>query len=508
MRFLHTIERWFKELFQNISLKKKLNLFSVAVLVPMAALMVFLIVNMNRYGAEYNRIVLNITTANEYSLQFKEDIDDTMYGLVIGSLDLSKIDEYKADSGSENITNPYTLIDQTEKVFSGLYGITTSDSNHTRIDYILKDLSSLRKRINEINDSVQGPSQQGKYEENMLKLERNIYILTEIIQDEIQEYVYYEASSLDAVRENISRELANAITIALVLFSGILITTVFLTRKIANSISYPLQELCKTTRLVGEGDFTMRARGSHGDEVSTLADSFNNMIKRIGNLVDDVKKEQLNLRVTELKLLQAQINPHFLYNTLDTIVWLAESGEKEKVTEMVTALSNFFRATLSKGQDFITIKEEESHVESYLQIQRLRYQDILEYEINIPAELYPYKIIKLTLQPIVENALYHGIKNKRGMGKITVSGQLVNGIIFLSVHDNGLGMKPDRLKAVRSLIDQDGGASVDPENGSGFGLANVNARIRLNYGPEYGLRIESTYGKETTVIAVIPAIIK
>lgn len=153
-----------------------------------------------------------------------------------------------------------------------------------------------------------------------------------------------------------------------------------------------------------------------------LNQGFNQMVERIGNLVEDIRVEQLNLRATELKLLQAQINPHFLYNTLDTIIWLAEAGQKEQVVMMVSTLSDFFRTTLSKGRDYITVKEEATHIRSYLTIQQFRYRDILESRDGIPEELEEIQILKLTLQPLVENALYHGIKNKRGLGHILVSG--------------------------------------------------------------------------------------
>ncbi len=133
--------------------------------------------------------------------------------------------------------------------------------------------------------------------------------------------------------------------------------------------------------------------------------------------MEDIRVEELNLRAAELRV-QEQINPHFLYNTLDNIIWLAESKDTEQVVRMVSSLSSFFRTTLSKGREFITVKEEEQHIRSYLEIQQFRYRDILEYEIAIPEELYEYEIIKLTLQPLVENALYHGIKNKRGGGHI------------------------------------------------------------------------------------------
>lgn len=170
---------------------------------------------------------------------------------------------------------------------------------------------------------------------------------------------------------------------------------------------------------------------------------------------------------------------------------------------MVTTLSDFFRTTLSKGRDYISIQEEETHIRSYLQIQQFRYRDILKYDIQIPKELYQYSILKLTLQPLVENALYHGIKNKRGLGHIRITGRKEEGRIVFCVHDNGIGMKPERLEHVKKLIC---GGQEDTENPSGFGLFNVNQRLQLNYGPAYGIEIESTYQEGTIVTVTIPSV--
>ena len=170
---------------------------------------------------------------------------------------------------------------------------------------------------------------------------------------------------------------------------------------------------------------------------------------------------------------------------------------------MVSSLSDFFRTTLSKGRDYITVAEEEAHIRSYLQIQQFRYRDILEYKIQIPETLYGYQILKLTLQPLVENALYHGIKNKRGLGHIVVTGQEEDGKLVFTVRDNGIGMKKDRLCFVRQMIAGEQKAEDSP---SGFGLSNVEQRIRLNHGPGYGLTIDSEYGKGTEVKVVIPAV--
>ena len=168
---------------------------------------------------------------------------------------------------------------------------------------------------------------------------------------------------------------------------------------------------------------------------------------------------------------------------------------------MVTSLSDFFRTTLSKGRDYITLQEEETHIRSYLRIQQFRYRDILDYDIQIPQKLYSCPILKLTLQPLVENALYHGIKNKRGRGHISVTGGEEENRLILCVRDNGIGMTAERLAHVRAMIC---GEQVDASDPSGFGLFNVNQRMQLNYGPSYGLEIDSIYGEGTTVKVVIP----
>ena len=236
------------------------------------------------------------------------------------------------------------------------------------------------------------------------------------------------------------------------------------------------------------------------DEIGKLAVSVNDMSEHLEVLVDHIKEDERKMRHAELRLLQEQINPHFLYNTLDTIVWLIESNDSEKAVNMVISLSDFFRLVLSKGKEFITIKEEEQHIRSYLEIQQVRYHDILDYEINIDPSIYKYQILKLTLQPLVENSLYHGIKYKRAKGIININGCLEGENIVLTVCDTGVGMDDDTLQKLRDEI-----SKPCKETQSGFGLANVNERIRMYFGSEYGMHIESEKNVGTTVRIILPA---
>ena len=236
--------------------------------------------------------------------------------------------------------------------------------------------------------------------------------------------------------------------------------------------------------------------------MATLAESFNSMVKEIETLIDDIHREQENAKDAELRLLQEQINPHFLYNTLDAIIWMTESGENKKAIQIIQELSSFFRISLSKGQSEITIRNEKEHVRSYLEIQHYRYQDILEYEIDFDENILDYHIQKLTLQPIVENALYHGIKNKRGLGKISVTGTMDGEDIIFTVEDNGIGMKPEELDELRDLI----AGKVVKDDQSGFGMANVEKRLEMLYGSGYGMTVESEYNTGTKVTVRVPKV--
>ena len=209
-------------------------------------------------------------------------------------------------------------------------------------------------------------------------------------------------------------------------------------------------------------------------------------------------REQKQKRKSELQALQAQINPHFLYNTLDSIIWMAESGKNEEVVQMTSALAKLLHQSISNEDEIVTVEREIEYTRNYLAIQKLRYRDQLEYIIDIDEEVLHRKIVKLVIQPLVENALYHGIKNKRGKGKITVRGYEKEDHIYLEVADNGIGMDEEELGQLQEKL------KGETPNDRGFGLGNVNERIQLNYGPEYGITFRSCKGEGTTATVCIP----
>ena len=470
-------------------LQNRLYVLSFVCLVPLTILIVYLLIMLGRFSDRYSAITDNITLANTYSINFKEDMDYSMYIIIVN---MERAEEMQGTQ------QPHVMIDKAREDFRTLYQLTDSEYGRSQLCGILKCLNTLEDRVGEIEKDA---LISGTYDENMERLDLNIRVLTELIQERIQEYIYVETTHLKELREGIRLDVSTAIRTCIIIFTVILAGAIMFSRKIMKGITEPIRRLSEATKQAGSGDFAVRAQEDSDDELAVLNTSFNQMVEKIGQLVEDIRVEQMNLRQTELKVLQAQINPHFLYNTLDSIIWLAEAGEKEQVVQMVSSLSDFFRTTLSKGRDYITLQEEEMHIRSYLQIQQFRYRDILKYDIQIPQKLHPCLILKLTLQPLVENALYHGIKNKRGMGHISVTGSEEEDRLIFCVRDNGIGMTTEQLAHVRAMIC---GQQMDASNPSGFGLFNVNQRMQLNYGPLYGLEIDSVYGEGTIVTVVIP----
>ncbi len=337
------------------------------------------------------------------------------------------------------------------------------------------------------------------YDERMLLLERNIRGetgLTKLIETYMHDYVGDEVRELARLQEHLRKQMM-ALTITVVAVAAVLTVTLLLySVRVTKRIVNPISTLSQKAQQFGEGDFDVTPVDTHITELQTLDTTFNEMAHRIDTLMARQMEDQQSLRRAELELLQAQINPHFLYNTLDSIAILADCHREDDVVTMVTSLSTFFRNSLNKGEDIITLEAECMQVKSYLEIQQIRYSDILEYEIHIPEELMDCRMPKLILQPLVENALYHGIKNRRGMGKIIVSAESCGDDLILRVSDNGAGMNEAQVAALRAGLYED--------RHTGLGLVNVHRRIRLHCGADYGLSFESTPGKGSTVSVCLP----
>ena len=429
-----------------------------------------------RYNSRYKNLLYNVTTASEFNQDFKASIDLKMYYYVIDS-------QY-----SEGL--PLDEVRAAQRLAESLLSTTTEKDSRMAISSVLSLCRNLEEKICQLRDTV-------SYDERQSQLENNIYVLTSLIQEYMYNYLYYEAVRLNTLQSQISRRLvADFLLIAAA--AGLLV--LFFTHRavrLGRSITGPIAALCARVEGVNSGGLEEREPIQAEEyEIRTLSEGFEQMVGRLNRQIQETAHNQERLRRTELALIQAQVNPHFLYNTMDTIIWLIEAGKTEEAVEMVSNLSSFFRSSLSQGRDVITLREEEAHVRSYLQIQQARYKDIMRYTVNIVPELSGALIPKLTLQPLVENALYHGIKRKRGKGCIYITGRRMGTDVLLQITDDGAGMPQARLEELNCAIES--GKRV------GFGLVTVHERLRLLFGPPYGLTLSSQESVGTTVTVRVP----
>ena len=290
-----------------------------------------------------------------------------------------------------------------------------------------------------------------------------------------------------------------AITLLIILAISIL-ATILIAKIVSNYITQPIRILEKQMENIHKETFIPQPIGRASQEVKSLSNSFINMSNRMKDLLQKIIEEQELIRKSELDALQAKINPHFLYNTLDSVIWLAEQGDDEGVVTLVTALANLFRISISKGHERITIEEELEHCRNYLVIQQMRYVEKFTFNISIEDDIKNCETIKLITQPIVENSIYHGIKYLMDPGFINIEAKKYGSDkIQIIISDNGAGMSEEVKK---SLLTTDKKQHIT--DGNGIGVYNVNMRLKLAYGEEYGLSIESEIEEGTSVTITIP----
>lgn len=267
---------------------------------------------------------------------------------------------------------------------------------------------------------------------------------------------------------------------------------------LSHRFSQPIKKLQENMKRVERGDFNIRTEVTQENEIGQLGRTFNLMVTQIKELMDQRIKNQEVKRMSELKLLQAQINPHFLYNTLDSIIWMAEGKKHEEVVLMTSALAKLFRASITKNTELVSIRVEIEHITNYLLIQKMRYEENLDYVIDVPDIILSYKTLKILLQPFVENAIYHGIKNMPNSGMVTITAEEKEDNIVFIVADNGIGIPPGKLQKILQSEDN------LPNDRKSIGIANVNERIKLYFGIEYGVSISSSPGEGTIVTITLP----
>ena len=468
---------------QKTTFKQQIYRLLIPFFLILAVMIAFFSLMLLSINSRYEKAMQSAVIAADFNKEFKDTLDLAMYNHVI---------QPRSEKSAEEL--PMEELDKAEAVLYRLENATSLPDNRWRVRSMLYMCQNLRMYMTEIAET-------DSYDLRVELLEKNIRGetgLTTLIEQYMHEFVSDEVQELARLRTQLARQsmilIISSVFLMIILFLIVLLYSMKVTRRITE----PIMSLTQKAGQFGIRDFS-QATPINTDiaELQILDQSFNEMTGHITELMNKQIENERSLHRTELELLQAQINPHFLYNTLDSIVVLAESDREEDVVDMITSLSTFFRNSLSEGEDIHTIRAEFAQAASYLEIQQIRYSDILTYAIDVDDDIRDCLIPKLIIQPLIENALYHGIKNRRGRGLITITGGREGENILLRVRDNGAGMDAERLSQLQNGIYQ--------EKQGSFGLWNVHQRIRLYCGEAYGLSFESAPGEGTTVTVTLPS---
>ena len=428
-----------------------------------------------KQAQSYREIIDNISYANQLNMDVSTKIEPVVWNIVAGK------DNFD-DSGI------MPLVSDIRKRMEDIKNNTYSVENKAVMEISLRALNTLEKYLIKLETQI---DEKQPVEENE-KLLEEIRVCVAGINDLLQEFSSKQVDEVSVLNQTMSQQSNMDFAVNIILMIIVICVGIFAFLYISRSIMNPIEKLLDMSNKIAEGDFSYRAELATSDEFDELAAGMNTMSEKIELLIQNSIEEQKQMQLLEDKVLQAQIKPHFLYNTLDAIIWAAEAGNQADVIKLVSSLSSFFRISLSQGIDFIPIPDEIEHVRSYLVIQQIRYSDVLTYEINVDEGIRYQKILKLLLQPLVENSLYHGIKSTRERGKIIVSVKKEGDRIRFTVADNGKGMTETELEELKHNINFGTGEK-------GYGLFNVNRRLKRYYNLPEGIEIKSEYKKGTEV---------
>ena len=435
-------------------------------------LIVFMLVNlaiMFIFQMRYDNFVHRVESITSLKPIVYENIPDDVWEVIAGRISFS---ECKA----------YAMIDSVNSVLMQ----NPSAKEETALLVVQRAMETMRQYVSRIEAKIASGAKIDESQKLLGDLRDVGSLARDMLEDYVAKVIEHEAES-----NRRAQWVFGLCCMAEVLLWGVLSLGVgVVNKRLSNFIKDQIHQLSDFAGNLAGGDLDARAPALPTKELEPLTESLNVMAERLNDVIAQNKIKQENLKKSEMRMLQAQINPHFLYNTLDAIMWQAEAKNTYEVIHITRALSDFFRISLSSGEEWITVAQEKRHLEGYLSIQKVRYRDILEYSLDIDEDIQDEIVLKLLLQPLVENALYHGIKLKRGGGRIQVTGRREGDELYFCVLDSGVGIPPDRLESIRQALKNDE-IQMESDTGSGFGLKNVDLRIRLYYKKPQGLTIES-----------------
>ena len=474
--------------FTGKSIKSVLRSSYFAVVILLCIPVIYTLLVTVMATSRYDTLITNVSRAAEINEVVRIEISDELWDIVAGNK--------RFEDGRQ-----YEILDRLKNEIQDISASAKPDGGLNYLEIAFRAIRTLESYVDRLGEQL---AQNFPVMENEAVLDE-VRAVAAVVSDVLQEFIVSEISDAARTNEDIKNNMAFLSIILLVIT---LIIVLVITRTlifVSAGIRRPIRAMEVMSSRIASGNFPARSRVPKIRELDNLAKNMNVMAGRLQKLLDENIREQQNLKKAEMKALQAQITPHFLYNTFDSIIWLAESGETEKVITITRAFSEFFRISLNRGKEWIPAAQELDHIRHYLTIQKIRYSDILDYAIEFDEGVRGCMVLKLSLQPLVENAIYHGIKNKRGFGFLRVTARLEDTPsgqrVRFCVEDNGIGFSPEKLADVLDEL----AAEKSAEDLSGvYGLYNVNKRLNLYYGDSVHLEIESEFGKGTRVWFSVP----
>lgn len=435
----------------------------------------------------YQKVVENINAANEISSIVKDEIPVKMRDLAYG----------QTNANSPEAKN---ILINVRRDIKAIEKNTTTRDETSILEVTYRTLDTIQTYLDEMIHNLQ-TEQPVAENENVLA---QIDSVNQLLDDVLQDFVKVEIELASQKNEQIANSVTILLKVQLIIFIVILFFIGWTKYSLNKHVQQPIDALVTMADNLSKGDLTYRVAATDIAELSLLTGSMNRMANDLDRLITDNAEKQYHLAQSELRVLQAQITPHFIYNTLDAIITLTDQGDMPRVKKTIFALSDFFRISLSRGKDWISVEKEARHVSDYLTILKTRYGESLLPIIHVPETLYDFDVLKMILQPLVENAVYHGTKFVRRQGVVELTGYDDSLFLYFKIKDNGIGMTPEKLLEVKNELAK--GIETDFEEG--YGLYNVNKRILLYYGDSAKLSVESTYRQGTTMTVKVPKVNK
>lgn len=431
----------------------------------------------------YQQSIDNIQEANAISSKVNTDVLEELWDLAFGRI---SIGSYERSSILSEIRTDIEHIEEN----------TATLAERNTLEVAFRTLDTLEDYQAQVIQNIADEEPMKKNEEIMVQIDD----VTQLLYGVLQDFVKVEIDLAGQKNQEIIRSITILSAVEGCIFLFIIYFVYRNKRSLNKNIQEPIDQLITLSNELAVGHLGYRAELPEVAEMQVLTKSMNKMADDLNELLEENALKQYHLAQSEVRVLQAQITPHFVYNSLDALLSLIEQERYEEAKDTTYALSDFFRISLSKGQDWITVEKEIRHIDDYLTILKIRYGEMLNFQINCPEHLRNVTVLKMILQPLVENAVYHGTKHVRRVGEITVVVEEDDVSLYITVQDNGIGMTSERLAEVNAELDK----GIDSDFSEGYGLYNVNKRLLLYYGRNAGITIESQHDQGTRMIVKVP----